>query len=119
MKKLVLYSRIFIVSIILFAGVVSSEKILAAAAGKEPNNTKKTAQIVTIGKQYDGVVLDGDNEDEDYYKIKVKEGKLYKITVFNMKDLGDYAWETLIASLCKDTDTNDNIGREERNDTKN
>ena len=87
---------------------IGSIAAFAATEEQEPNNTPRTAQDVTLGTEYVGTVTDAETDDEDYYKINVAENTFYKVTVYDMKDLGDHSWETMMVSLCKDSNTNDN-----------
>ncbi|MBQ6361981.1 MAG: leucine-rich repeat domain-containing protein [Lachnospiraceae bacterium] len=92
----------------LFLGLLSTDTVYAAVKEVEPNNTAVKAQSIKLGTEYTGQVEDSDSgDDEDYYKIAVKEGNFYKISVYEMKDLDDYGWGTMIVSLCKDSNTED------------
>lgn len=82
-----------------------TNKAYAASSETEPNNNRNTAQRVNIGEQYDGVVEDVDDvDDEDFYGFNVKEGSFYKVSVTNIEDVGDFGVKTMIGKLCKDSD---------------
>lgn len=86
---------------------IGSDVVFAESEEQEPNNTKKTAQVISIGTEYTGAVKDVDGvDDEDFYSFSVKEGVFYKISVYNMKDNSDLKWETMLVHLYKDTNTN-------------
>lgn len=72
----------------------------------EPNNDIQNAQEIILGEQYNGVAEDvGGVDDEDYFKLSLNEGQFYKIKVFNMEDLTEVKWGTMIAELCIDSNT--------------
>ena len=101
------FLSVAVLAIIMCMGFGMSQNAYAAISEKEPNNTFAKAQKIALGKQYSGTVKDENGDDEDCYRFQVKEGRFYKITVTGIKDLSDYKWETMIVSLCKDSNTND------------
>ena len=101
-------NSVLLTALILCFVLACSGTVFAATAESEPNDSISTAQKISFGKEYTGTVVNVEDEyadDEDYYRIPVKEGKFYKITIFNMKDLDEDGWGTMIVSLCKDSDT--------------
>lgn len=99
-------TKIILISVVLCLGFIMSETVYAETTEREPNDTIRTAQTVTIGERYSGSVTDSKTDDEDYYRIPVKEGNFYKISIYNMADLDRYGWETMIVSLYKESNTN-------------
>lgn len=90
----------------LFLGLMSANIVYAAVMESEPNNTPANAQTISPGTEYTGLVKDDDSgDDEDYYRLSVKEGDFYKISVYGMEDLDEYGWKTMIVNLCTDSNT--------------
>lgn len=90
--------------------MVSANTVYSAIGESEPNDTMAKAQTVKLGTEYTGIAEDSDSgEDEDFYRIPVKEGSFYKLSVYDMEDKSEYQWETMIVSLCKDSNTEDRI----------
>lgn len=79
MKK----KTVLAVMILCFGLFLPGMVVFAGKSEKEPNDTLKTAQKVIFGEQYNGTVKDDGSDDIDYYRIPVKEGKFYKITLSN------------------------------------
>lgn len=106
-----------IVGVLLFCMAtvsVNDSTLSLAAQEREPNGSFSNAQSVVLGERYSGVVKgidfsdDGnDDEDEDYYKISVKEGNMYRIVIDEFKDEDGGDPGTTLVSLCKDTNTGD------------
>ncbi|MCR5272992.1 MAG: hypothetical protein K6E13_08415 [Lachnospiraceae bacterium] len=71
---------------------------------KEPNNSKKKANTIKVGKtykgmyceEYDSSVFVGSAVGDDWYKVKLKKGKTYKITLKNYKSLKKGSRTTLV-----------------------
>ncbi len=102
-KKERFLPKIIMIVFVMFLVFLTPSMAYAATQEIEPNDSMKTAQKVSIGKEYTGAVTDEETDDEDFYRIPVKEGKWYKVTVYNMKDIGEYDWETMIVTLYKDS----------------
>ena len=66
----------------------------------ESNDTKKTATLIKMGKIYTGVYGDQsyDYTYEDYYKVKLKKGKMYQFILKNAGTL-DEDTSTLVTVL--------------------
>lgn len=81
-----------------------------AAEDSEPNDSMATAQEISIGENVTGELSYNDyndNEDEDWFKFKVTEGNVYKITLNPFVDTsGEYS-ETAIVDLYKDSESAD------------
>ena len=88
--------------------VVLPGKRCFAAQEQEPNDSIYNAQVISFGTEYSGKVQDIDfGDDEDYYKFSVHEGNFYKISIYNMVDLTDSDWYTMIVSLSTENNTED------------
>lgn len=81
-----------------------------AAEDSEPNDSMATAQEISIGENVTGVISYpdySDNEDEDWFKFKVTEGNVYKITLNPFVNTSEEDFETTIVSLYKDSESAD------------
>lgn len=66
-----------------------------AAEDSEPNDSMTAAQKISIGENVTGEISYTDyNEDEDWFKFKVTEGNVYKITLNPFVDTSGEDFET-------------------------
>ena len=111
LKRMINGSMLFIVIAMVFIFITNTKTVNAETIEMEPNNNFQNAQEVVLGEQYNGVVEDvGGVDDEDYFKIVLKEGQFCKITVFNLEDLNEVKWETMLAEFCTDSNTGNAYG---------
>ena len=100
------WSMIFVMIAMVLIIITNTKTVNAETIEMEPNNNFQNAQEIVFGEQYNGVVEDVEGvDDEDYFKIVLKEGQFCKITVFNLEDLKEVKWETVLAELCTDSNT--------------
>lgn len=79
-----------------------------AAEDSEPNDSMTAAQKISIGENVTGEISYTDyNEDEDWFKFKVTEGNVYKITLNPFVDTSGKDFETTIVDLYKDSESAD------------
>ena len=111
LQRMINGSMLFVVIAMVFIFITNTKTVNAETIEMEPNNNFQNAQEVVLGEQYNGVVEDvGGVDDEDYFKIVLKEGQFCKITVFNLEDLNEVKWETMLAELCTDSNTGNAYG---------
>ena len=70
----------------------------------EPNDSKSDASLINVGITYGGKIDDSADDNADFYKIKLKEGDFYKITISTKEEQKEH-WGNVHMYLSYDSDT--------------